>query len=43
MVTWMVAFVAGAVNKPAELMDPALAPHETLVLKLPVPDTDALH
>jgi len=33
----------GAVNRPEVEIDPALAVHVTVVLKLPVPATDAVH
>jgi hypothetical protein len=43
MDTRSVAFVAGAVNNPDELIEPALADQVTTELKFPVPLTDALH
>jgi hypothetical protein len=42
-VTEVIVVTEGAVNKPAEEIVPALALHETPVLKLPVPFTVAEH
>ena len=43
MVADVVEGTVGAVNKPVDEIEPALAAHVTAELKLPVPDTDAEH
>ena len=40
-VTDVIEATIGAVNKPADVIDPALAVHDTAELKLPVPETVA--
>jgi len=45
MVTWVVKGTLPAVNNPlaASMVPPVLADHVTVELKLPVPDTEAVH